>query len=364
MASCGVHCYGGAINKASVIGPIGNMFQQLSQALILKKTAPATSSGPQGATTTVPGFVFITVPGSSGSVFTGTEAGVPNGIPADTPNGTPKSFEVELTRFPESLILTESDPKPGDVPSSAITPTDQDYIPTVFFVNMPPGGLPADDKQALGDIQQNVEDFQCWASHLANITVQDQIDKGALGGNDKVAQGTYRAKVMEWILNNKTTWLSKTSDQNTSENLSVKRAEFHLEILQQALTGLTVPQTAFTALEKILNSIGDGIIKGGSTTSKSQQQFWIMLTYYKYYHETGRFQTMIRTIGFQSTNSTREYLVGKSSIQIINFTCQFSGVQFDFNNKIYNKIKGDISADAIENGKKMINDTNSLKIPI
>ncbi|KAG9600649.1 hypothetical protein KCU77_g3120, partial [Aureobasidium melanogenum] len=268
-----------------------------------------------------------------------------------------------ITKFPSRLGDNPQLPGAGPVDPNSPTPTDQDLVKTVYFVNMAPGSLPGAEQDKLAGIQQNVLDFSCWASHLASVSVQAKIDSKAIAEDDSTEQGSYRAKVMDWILNNKTTWLAKTSDANSSQEINVKRAEFHTEILKQALQGLTVPATAFQSLEKIVTAIGDGITLS-SKTGKTTQQYWIMLTYYVYYAESGVIQPIIRTIGFEATNETAEYMAGKNRIDTVKFTCQFSGNQFDFNNKVYEGIKDSISAAQIEDGKKMINDRTMVDIPL
>jgi len=268
-----------------------------------------------------------------------------------------------FTSFPDKLV---GNPFPDDafvVDNPTTNTTDQDTQKTIFFVNMPPDGLQGTDKAKLGDIQQNVLDFQCWASHLASITVQSKIDSGDIE-DDKVALGSYRAKVMDWILNNKTTWLAKTSDQNSDKQITVRKADFHTQILVQALQGITVPSTVLKSLDQIVSAIGDGIITASLSKSSSQQQFWIMLTYYTYFKETGTFQTIVRTIGFKCSDEASKYMLGKSSIEKIDFRLQFSGAQFDFNNRTYEGIKDNISREAIEDGKKMINDKSAITVPI
>ncbi|KAH0277554.1 hypothetical protein KCU91_g3082, partial [Aureobasidium melanogenum] len=268
-----------------------------------------------------------------------------------------------ITKYPTQLDEAPRFPDAGLADPSAPTPTDQDVVKTVFFVNMAPGSLTGDEKNKLAGIQQNVLDFSCWASHLASVSVQAKIDSKAIPKDDNTQQGSYRAKVMEWILNNKTTWLAKTNVQNSSQNIEIEKAQFHTEILKQALQGLTVPATALQSLEKIVTAIGDGITLS-SKTEKTTQQYWIMLTYYIYHAESGVIQPIIRTIGFEATNATAEYMAGKNEITIVKFTCQFSGNQFDFNNKVYEGIKDSISAAQIEDGKKMLNDKTVVDIPL
>jgi hypothetical protein len=268
-----------------------------------------------------------------------------------------------ITRFPEPLDESPKFPEAGLADPNIPTPADQDVVKTVFFVNMAPGSLTGDEKDKLAGIQQNVLDFSCWASHLASVSVQAKIGAGVIPKGDNTQQGAYRAKVMDWILNNKTTWVAKTNEQNSSQEINVKKAEFHTEILKQALQGLTVPAIAFQSLEKIVGAIGDGITLSAKT-GKTTQQYWIMLTYYNYFAESGVIQPVLRTIGFQATNETAEYMLGKNKIDTVKFTCQFSGAQFDFNNKIYEGIKDSISTAQIEDGKKMLQDANVVDIPL
>ncbi|KAF2149799.1 hypothetical protein K461DRAFT_323330 [Myriangium duriaei CBS 260.36] len=269
-----------------------------------------------------------------------------------------------FTVFPEVLdskavIIPEAGFEDPNTPH----PDDQDAVRTVYFVNMAPGTLSGEQEKTLQHLQQNVLDFSAWASTEASRAVQNKIDKNEIPRDDKVTQGSYRAKVMDWILNNRTTWLAKTNDSNSSERIRVKKAEFHTALLLQAIKGFAVPTTALLSLEKIVTSIGDSV-KFSATNSKDARQYWIMLTYYTYFKESNLIQPSIRTIGFQVTKEAREYVVGKSKVETVDFQCSFSGSQFDFNNKIYEGVAGSISAQAIEKGKEMLNDKSVVDIPI
>lgn len=65
--SVGIHAYGGAVNKASVLGPNGNILEDYLRAMQIKETGKDSESGvvPSKSTdaeTSVKGFQFITVP--------------------------------------------------------------------------------------------------------------------------------------------------------------------------------------------------------------------------------------------------------------------------------------------------------------
>lgn len=63
--------------------------------------------------------------------------------------------------------------------------------------------------------------------------------------------------------------------------ISVKKSELHLKLLQVAIQGITVPSSVHEKLEKILQSISDGI-KTASKDQARKQMYWILLSVYKY----------------------------------------------------------------------------------
>src|ERR1700692_4548878 len=67
-----------------------------------------------------------------------------------------------------------------------------------------------------------------------------------------------------------------------SRKLEVKTVEVHTAILMAILEGFMIPTTVFGQLEKILNSISDGVIKAGNSQATENMQYWIMMTKYEY----------------------------------------------------------------------------------
>lgn len=148
-----------------------------------------------------------------------------------------------------------------------------------------------------------------------------------------------------------------------SKHIQCKTVEFHVEILKAALEGFVVPTSVFSVLEKVLDTVVDGVLKASSQNASDGQQYWLMMTRYEYQPLLKRVQPIIRVISFKVNSETTKYVVGKNSYTSVQFDMAFGQYQCDFNTKVYKAVSESYDQELIEKGKKLA-DLKTTDIPV
>jgi hypothetical protein len=138
-----------------------------------------------------------------------------------------------------------------------------------------------------------------------------------------------------------------------SREIKCKKVEFHAEIFTTVLKGFAIPSSVFSALEKVLDVMVNGVLTVTSEKASAEQQYWIMLTRYEYQPLLNRVQPIVRVIAFQVNSKTSDYVINKTRYSEVNFTLSFSQYQCDFNSKIYKSVSASYDQELIEKGKKL-----------
>ena len=150
-----------------------------------------------------------------------------------------------------------------------------------------------------------------------------------------------------------------------SKHIECQKFEFHGEIFKAALQGFSVPTSVFSVLEKVLDTVVDGVIKASSEKSSDGQQYWMMMTRYEYQPLLKRVSPVIRVISFKVNSETTNYVVGKSSYSSVKFDMAFGQYQCDFNAKIYKAISATYDQELIEKGMKLAAmKTTDIPVPV
>lgn len=236
----GVHVAGGYPNIGSVIGPLGNRFEEYILALNVKKGYQTTSAvvvSTVGSTgkPVAPGFQLISIKpsatlaesyinpghGSSASLSPESTAALSESQRAivelfgqakenKKTNGVRKrpTATGQFLKFPESLIVPspEADLPAPDYDKAVANAKQQDDIQTIFFIDFPLE-LEGQALTDLQNLQKSVQSWQAWSSTICEGKVQQQIDAKALPGDNKgqFARSTYRAKVFDYLFR-RSTW--------------------------------------------------------------------------------------------------------------------------------------------------------------
>ena len=198
---------------------------------------------------------------------------------------------------------------------------------------------------------------------MVESTVDAAKKKDLLDEKDLIEVASYRAKCFDHYVRNRTTWLEAGKEHTKTKDFKLKRAEFHTAILLAVLEGLTVPESAFAQLEKIITAVGDGIVKIGAVNSSEAVTFWISMSLYTYQPLTSTVEAKIRTIFLQSNENTFKVTVGKNKLEKIDLA--FSYQQYDavFNDEIFGQLVGKISTDLVDKGSNMIANS-TMDVPI
>ncbi|KAF3088129.1 hypothetical protein TWF102_010294 [Orbilia oligospora] len=359
-ASIGVHIVGGPHNHASAIGKSGNSFPDFLQALELKETHDLTVEDVNGdysqqnlPSVHIPGFVLTQINTPAPSALT-PEPYIPRPL---TPLSVPVEEKIwELTVLPEAFGVAEAGKtRPGDhLPLDHALPKIDDQLAaqTIFFANIKPGQLEPEIQQTLEKVQKDIWDYQCWLTSSASNTVQSKINSGALKTDVEIRN--YRAKVMDFILKTKSTWVANTQSEVYEKSLDVANVGyigFHEELLRGALEGVTVPTTAVPEFEQVLQRLVENL-RVKEETSYESQQYWIMITVFTYIPEIGTIQATIKTLAFSISRDAYKFIDRKSSLESVKIKMTFDCAQYEFNDNIWSAIKGVLSEEMLKKGEQ------------
>lgn len=282
---------------------------------------------------------------------------LPNGIiPLPSPgpiNGAPKPFLI----LPDRIIaLPESDPlntPPVDNIKNGIPPDQQD-LPTVQFIDFPKAALEGTDLEAQRALQKNIGLYRADLTTRVEQQVLSKVNDKSLDSNNLIAMASYRAKCHDAFMRYRSSWFEAGSSQTKRQTINVKKAEFHTEILKAVLEGFMIPVTVYSQLEKVLTSIGDGVLKVGMTNKSQSIIFWTEMVRYDWNPVTRDSSASIQTIYFQSTENTTSYMIGKNSYDTVNFDLQFAQYRATFNNDIFGQIADESLKASVEKGKNLM----------
>ncbi|KAM5377543.1 hypothetical protein ACJZ2D_004912 [Fusarium nematophilum] len=384
IESIGVHVNSGLPGNGSVIGPVGNRFDEYILALNVKdgRTQSPNAKVIPLNSPPVTGFQMVSI--TPTPVLAVEKQAVGSALSYEAPSHIeshesaleilfgrrqketrrPNLARGALSRFPEPLRLAAARdmPPPLDLDKAVQNAKDQDDVQTIFFVNLP-SQLDGDGKQEQQKTMDSIQTWQSWASTMCEGKVQQQVDAAKLpsDANGQFGRASYRSKVLDYLFRS-SSWFARVFEQSMSRHIAVKKSEFHVELLQTAFEGLGVPASAFAAAERVIKSIVDGIVLGSQ--NNDMQQYWIMITKYNYQEIVQRVQPVIRIISFQVSPEARQYTLNKAAFESVSFDFNYSQYQADFNEDIWRQIRPTIDQHLIDLGKQLVDQkTTDIEIP-
>ena len=243
------------------------------------------------------------------------------------------------------------------------TPEDQKECPTTYFIRFSKATLTEEARDDQIALQKHIKVFWANATTVVESTVDAAKKKGLLDEKDLIKGASYRAKCFDHYVRNRTTWLEAGKEHTKTKDLKLKRAEFHTVILLAMLEGLTVPESAFAQLEKIITAVGDGIVKIEAVNSLEAVTFWISMSLYTYQPLTSTVEAKIRTIFSQSNENTFKVTVSKNKLEKIDLAFSYQQYDAAFNDEIFGQLVGKISPDLVDKGSSMIANS-TVDVPI
>ncbi|KAF5557187.1 peptidase cysteine serine trypsin [Fusarium phyllophilum] len=266
-----------------------------------------------------------------------------------------RKAEGSLTTLPEKLRFPETDNPlpPIDIDKAVRNAKDQNDVKTTFFIHFTET-LEGEALEAQRKLMSSVKLWQAWATTNCEAKVQQQVDAGALPSDSKgqAARSTYRAKVFDFLFNH-STWFAKTFDQPMHLEINTKAISLHSQMLANVLEGYSIPTSAFTNLEKVLEQIAEGIKLSGENR-REEQQYWVMFTKYQYEEISQIGQADIRIISFQVTEVAKHYASKKGSYDEVKFDLNFHHCQAEFVHQIFDAVKGKMDKKQIEQGQELL----------
>ncbi|KAF2149798.1 hypothetical protein K461DRAFT_281015 [Myriangium duriaei CBS 260.36] len=258
--------------------------------------------------------------------------------PPDEPTGKTENPTEGLERPTEGSETGTPEPEVPENPKA---------LDSVYIIDVVPRGNSLTGYQ---EVKASVQWYQRWLLEKAEIYVQDKINSKQIDSKDSLGQENFRAKVLTFFLENKSTWLAKTADMNSSHEIKCEKSTFHQELIKYALGGTLVPQGAQADMEKILQSLSESVQARGTHSEVRDANFFTMINVYTYDPALRRTRAEICTIGFSTTTAMREYLSNKSHVRKIEFKLNLNRSQYHFNEEIFRGVFGQSQAAGFQVG--------------
>ncbi|KAL2864788.1 uncharacterized protein BJX67DRAFT_360306 [Aspergillus lucknowensis] len=253
-----------------------------------------------------------------------------------------------------------ADPKPTP---QAMGDNDVD-VESIVYINLEKE-IPADLQKRLRDLEENLRISGQWLSIKAGILTQRKMNEGQLPRgdelDDKLRRAAYRAKVIEAYMTQNVPWIEPYATDIRKNNINVRKAELHLELLKIVIQGITVPLKVHAKLEAILKKVADGI-KAGSQSSSQKQLYSILLSVYKYDERLHAVVPAVRTVYFTIQQDVKKYVLGKSSIEWAQFQLGFVQHDYHFQETVWSGVKEETIKYLKELGVKVIRETPDVPV--
>ncbi|KAI1313645.1 hypothetical protein F5Y03DRAFT_389944 [Xylaria venustula] len=139
-------------------------------------------------------------------------------------------------------------------------------LDTIIYANVRANNIPSGHEQEIKELEEMLDLTHRWLDIHAGIQTKIQKDKGALPSDNsdpsRFRHSDYRIKVLDTIMSNGScAWLRQSSGDNISNNISVKKAEFHAKIIKDILAGVTTVRGISNALEQALNGFSRIVVE-------------------------------------------------------------------------------------------------------
>lgn len=239
-------------------------------------------------------------------------------------------------------------------------------VNTLFYVDFT-CSVPESEIAELRKLKSSMADFRAWVTGRTEAIVaskrgNDAFKKKDGTGEDMNALNNYRAKVRETVLRQQTVCLAGAVDFFNSQALTIKSPNLHQEILMLALKGFPVPKSVTSALEGVIKAVVKNM--GQTKGDAGATQFSILATVYVYDHVAKTIDPKFRMIRFQTDAKTLEVAKNKKKVNETTMTMEFSGAEWDFVPRIWDKVYEKIQPSIIENGKALADPNAIFDVPI
>ncbi|KAF2840444.1 hypothetical protein M501DRAFT_1015498 [Patellaria atrata CBS 101060] len=220
---------------------------------------------------------------------------------------------------------------------------DAKQAPSVWFVNFPDKSS-ADQKHALGDYMQDVQDYRCWASLVWWKTVYGNTSVPQDGSKESTAKrSAYCAKVAMKHMR-MTPWLAMNVDHTVSKSIKCSTSQFHLELVKAVLVGFVdVSAAIVAALEGILSSLAQTIEQSAGDSETRT----IVCERYEYLPEADLIKSYVRIVSFTVTDSMKNVQNAKKTTREVECSIDYMEYEATFNRKLWKQ-----TAQAIDDEQK------------
>lgn len=236
----------------------------------------------------------------------------------------------------------------GDDDSSELTGKDDPGVTkTTFHINFNSEKL--QNGEYATKIKSEESAITTFRSVCTNRVENTMKDKSAIDiiKSGEITKESYYAAAMDAALREQPC-LAFSANTSRKRSFKCSYEELHDNILSMVLEGLPLPNAIRVPLHAFLQGIGEVIKK---SDAKDRQIFLVWLTVFQFDAPTKSVKTIIRSVRFQTNLETHKLVSGKGGRnvkEVVEFSMDFVGSQWDFVKSIWDKIEEKSVADMME----------------
>jgi hypothetical protein len=245
-------------------------------------------------------------------------------------------------RFPFIMNDCTSNSGAGFSPGSAREPalpklpTDSQAGSThVAFWGLQPTSIPPPDSKALKSAQADIKAFEAWILQLAKSSVDAKVSSGQIKQSDTLSQNNYRAKVMDWIINNKSTWLSKILDAN--QVVLLDKTYSRPKVVLSLAKMLNLSTKIFPELEELIGDVLDRMKATNNSVPSDKNMMWVMVTQQKFDAGGNGVGTIVQALWFSVVEVTKQDSKDRKKPASV-WECRIGVSQYDFNHDMWRNV--------------------------
>ncbi|KUI71270.1 hypothetical protein VM1G_07414 [Cytospora mali] len=230
---------------------------------------------------------------------------------------------------------------------------------TINYINIRTNDIPSGHEERIKHIEEIIDLTHRWLDIHSGIQTKIQKDKGTLPTDMSMAsqlkRSDYRIKVVDTIMSEGSCgWINLSHQDTTNYKIRVKKAEFHTQLLKDMLAGITTVQGISAKIERVLESIGDIIVR--SKDQEQEKSVWSFFNVFTWDDVTQSVKGSIRIIWYRVSGEMVEYTVHKASYKEVQMQFGFHQTEYTFVESLWTSSAKTVRDFLEEYGNKKVRD--------
>ncbi|RFU34782.1 hypothetical protein B7463_g1574, partial [Scytalidium lignicola] len=237
---------------------------------------------------------------------------------------------------------------------------------SIIYVNLRAKKIPAKFNERLQKLDDMLNLTHQWLDVHAGIQTKNRKKEGKLPSDQSDAsawkRSDYRVKVVDTLLSENCAWIYNPEREDFSKGISVKKVQFHLDLLKHMIAGLAVPTGIQSKLEEAFKGLSELIIKTEKTSEN--RAVWVLFHVYTYDERRDDIVASLRNISYRISQNMKKIVVGKSSYNDIEVDFAFARRDYKFNEETWNKIHPEIKTFIDDTAAGQVRNPINDEIPV